>query len=227
LHPQSPAQPGVYFFHTDQVGAPQAVTAIDGTVTWSADWEPFGSVVIGQEKLTSHIRFPGQYFDEETSLHYNYYRHYDPTTGRYIESDPIGLIGGLNTFAYVGGDPLLWTDFYGLKEGSASNLAKRRKIDDLARGYDGSTDWAVDKRKDNFLAGSWKCNQFVYDVTKEAGAEALTKGSDGKMRPPLAGEWLSSKVEIPNWRPLNPGEDPKPVIFPRFHGHFPKRLLPS
>jgi len=208
--PPAPAQPGIYFFHTDQVGAPQAVTAIDGSVVWSADWEPFGTVAIGSGQLTSHLRFPGQYFDEETGLHYNYYRHYDPTTGRYIESDPIGLRGGLNTFAYVDGDPLLWSDFYGLKEGSVSNLAKRRKIDELARGYDGSGLWATDKRKDNFPAGSWKCNKFVYDVTKEAGAEALTKASNGKMRPPLAMEYRSSSVDIPNWRPLKSGEEPKP-----------------
>jgi len=107
-------KPGVYFFHTDQVGAPQAVTAIDGTITWSAEWEPFGSVAIGQSKLTSHLRFPGQYFDEETGLHYNYYRHYDPTTGRYIESDPIGLLGGLNTYCYSGGNPLTGNDPFGL-----------------------------------------------------------------------------------------------------------------
>ena len=110
----SPVQPGVYFFHTDQVGAPQAVTAMDGSTVWQADWEPFGSVAIGQGKLTSNLRFPGQYFDEETGLHYNYYRHYDPETGRYIESDPIGLLGGLNTFAYVGGDPIANYDYYGL-----------------------------------------------------------------------------------------------------------------
>jgi len=96
------------------VGAPQAVTAFDGATVWRADWEPFGSVVIGEGNLTSHLRFPGQYFDEETGLHYNYYRHYDPETGRYLESDPIGLSGGLNTFAYVGGDPVTLFDPWGL-----------------------------------------------------------------------------------------------------------------
>jgi RHS repeat-associated protein len=109
----SPAQPGLYFFHLDQVGAPQAVTARDGATVWRADWEPFGAVALGQNKLTSHLRFPGQYFDEETGLYYNYHRHYDPSLGRYIESDPIGLAGGLNTYGYVDGDPLVWTDFYG------------------------------------------------------------------------------------------------------------------
>lgn len=126
-----------------------------------------------------------------------------------MQSDPIGLRAGTNTYGYVGGNPLYWIDFLGLTEGSPSNLAKRKKIDELARGYDGSKDWRFNTRKDNFLNPSNKCNKFVYDVTKEAGAEALTQATDGNMRPPLASEWAHD-TNIPNWRRLKKGEKPQP-----------------
>jgi RHS repeat-associated protein len=92
---------------------------------WAADYEPFGKATITTNIIDSNTRFPGQYADEESGLHYNYFRDYDPETGRYIESDPIGLAGGLNTYAYVKVNPLRYTDQYGLQiaEGCAIGAA--------------------------------------------------------------------------------------------------------
>jgi RHS repeat-associated protein len=69
-------------------------------------------------RLASGKLFPGQYFDQETGFYYNHFRTYNPATGRYLESDPIGLQGGLNTYTYVLNNPLMLVDYYGLAETS-------------------------------------------------------------------------------------------------------------
>jgi RHS repeat-associated protein len=83
--------------------------------------EPFGNDVpnnnpSGAGAFDFPLRFPGQYFDKETNLNYNYFRDYDPSLGRYGQSDPIGLLGGLNTYAYVASAPLSHADYYGLQD---------------------------------------------------------------------------------------------------------------
>ena len=88
-------------------------------------WEnsdPFGANLpnenpSGLGAFAFNLRFPGQYYDQEMGTHYNYFRDYDPATGRYVQSDPIGLIAGLNTFAYVDGNPISGLDFFGLANG--------------------------------------------------------------------------------------------------------------
>jgi len=95
-----------------------------GTVVWNWNSESFGASLANNDPdgdgvtTTINLRFAGQYFDSETNLHYNYFRYYNPSTGRYITSDPIGLSGGLNTFGYVRGNPLRFTDPQGKNAGA-------------------------------------------------------------------------------------------------------------
>ena len=110
----------ISYYHTDHLGTPQAMTDENQNIVWQAEYDPFGQASIITETVTNNIRFPGQYFDAETGLHYNYFRTYDPATGRYITSDPIGLGGGINTFGYVGGNPVVRIDPYGLVEWTGS-----------------------------------------------------------------------------------------------------------
>ena len=117
------AQTAIYYIHPDHLGTPQVMTDANQTVVWQADYDPFGEANIIVETVTNNVRFPGQYFDQETNLHYNLNRDYDPGIGRYIESDPIGLEGGNNTYAYVGNNPIVRTDPLGLKDGCPTGTA--------------------------------------------------------------------------------------------------------
>jgi RHS repeat-associated protein len=98
------------YVHADHLGAPQKMTDKDWAVVWDAAYLPFGEEdsIIGS--AANDNRFPGQRYELETGLHYNYWRDYDPTTGRYLQSDPIGLAGGINTYGYVHGNPVNYVD---------------------------------------------------------------------------------------------------------------------
>jgi RHS repeat-associated protein len=104
----------VYYFHNDHLGTPQVLTDDTGTIAWKAAYTPFGEAIASIQTVENPFRFPGQYYDSETGLHYNYFRYYNPQTGRYMTPDPIGLEGGINLFAYVGNNPASWVDRMGL-----------------------------------------------------------------------------------------------------------------
>ena len=110
----------VHFIHVDHLNTPRAIYNDQQQLAWRWDQqEPFGNSPpdenpSGLGTFECNLRFPGQYFDKETSLAYNYFRDFDPGLGRYVQSDPIGLRGGLNTYGYVGGNPLWSFDSLGL-----------------------------------------------------------------------------------------------------------------
>ncbi|HHJ15488.1 MAG TPA: hypothetical protein ENJ80_02205 [Gammaproteobacteria bacterium] len=118
----------VYYVHNDPLGTPQVLTDESGTVVWKADYDPFGKATVDEDPdgdgnpVTLNIRFPGQYFDREAGLYYNAARYYDPNTGRYLTSDPIGLESGLNTYSYAINNPLRYTDPNGLEAIPATGL---------------------------------------------------------------------------------------------------------
>ena len=109
-------QAGWYFFINDHLGTPQKIVNEAGEVVWAGFYQPFGKAWAYPADITNNFRFPGQYYDAETGLYYNWHRYYDPDTGRYITPDPIGLEGGINLYSYVRGNPINWIDPYGLIE---------------------------------------------------------------------------------------------------------------
>jgi RHS repeat-associated protein len=119
--PAVTAQVNVYYVYADQIATPRVITrALDNQIVWRWDYvDPFGMMAASENPsglgtFTYNPRFPGQVYDKESNQHYNYYRDYDPQTGRYVQSDPIGLRGGINTYGYVKGNPLFWADPAGL-----------------------------------------------------------------------------------------------------------------
>lgn len=106
----------IYYYHNDHLGTPLAMTNSSGTVVWKARYKTFGEAQVdASSTITNNFRLPGQYYDEETGLHYNYHRYYDPGTGRYVTSDPIGLEGGINLWAYAANNPMVFFDLEGLE----------------------------------------------------------------------------------------------------------------
>jgi RHS repeat-associated protein len=110
--------------HSDHLGTPRAIRSQKNSMPTVWRWDLEGTV-FGEhaplqdpdgdsESFVFNLRYPGQYFDQESGLHYNYFRDYEASTGRYVESDPIGLLGGLSTFSYSLSRPLNFSDRQGL-----------------------------------------------------------------------------------------------------------------
>lgn len=107
----------IYYYHLDQLGTPICLTDKNGKPVWCNQTNVFGAEDKETENteniISNPIRFQGQYFDEESGLHYNRFRYYCPQQGRFIHQDPIGLAGGINPYQYAP-NPVNWVDPFGL-----------------------------------------------------------------------------------------------------------------
>jgi RHS repeat-associated protein len=133
----SPSITQMFYIHADHLNTPRVVVNRAGAMRWSWMAEPFGSNSEsnnpqGLGAFSFNLRMPGQYFDAESGLNYNYFRSYDSGVGRYTQSDPIGLAGGINTYSYVGGRPTRYSDPLGLWATDAHNYFIDQMFSDLS-----------------------------------------------------------------------------------------------
>ena len=150
LRPNASGAVDIYYVHTDHLNAPRRVTrSSDNTIVWLWNSDAYGLGFVDNDPdgdgqgFVYNLRLPGQYADVETGLNYNYYRDLDPATGRYVESDPLGIDPSGNTYSYVDGNPLWYVDSLGLaKECTTKNM--------LVTAYNDKTpgsDWSYFKPK--------------------------------------------------------------------------------
>ncbi|CAM2163445.1 Rhs family protein [Burkholderia latens] len=164
------ARDAVYYFHNDVSGLPEELTDADGELVWQARYKVWGNAVReewiarapqrpaaawgevqaaatpGHVPRPQNLRFQGQYLDRETGLHYNTFRFYDPDIGRFINPDPIGVLGGINLYQYAS-NPFLWIDPWGW---AADRLPRSNGRWD---GEPGNSNWYSDNAKVNAVTG--------------------------------------------------------------------------
>jgi RHS repeat-associated protein len=99
----------ISFVRADHIGRPVYATNASGVKVWTASYNPFGGVTTSTGTVPA-ARFPGQWFQSESGLHQNWMRDYDPTTGRYLQADPLGLVDGASVYGYVTQNPMMLTD---------------------------------------------------------------------------------------------------------------------
>jgi RHS repeat-associated protein len=104
----------ISYVHADHLGRPIRMTSPTKTTLWAARWKPWGEVQAFSGTNTTNLRYPGQYFQIETGLHYNHHRMYDPVTGRYTQPDPLRFVDGPSVYAYAKNSPFMRTDREGL-----------------------------------------------------------------------------------------------------------------
>lgn len=184
----------VCYLLTDPLGTPQEAYSPDGRCLWQARYKAWGRIFkLDHAAIHQPLRFQGQYHDEETGLHYNRHRYYDPDSGRYLTQDPIGLEGGVNVYNYPT-NPVQRIDPLGLCPcGDPAEIAKK------AASYEGSSDWAYGTAKGRFAKNTNKCNLFVEDILTEQGSNVPDMNGVFSYNGPTAGQWGDPNVKIPGY----------------------------
>ncbi|WP_275415161.1 RHS repeat domain-containing protein, partial [Snodgrassella communis] len=177
-----------HYLITDYLGTPQLAVNSRGQQTWKGIADAFGNTQLDPDnQITLNLRQPGQYYDQESGLYYNLARHYNPQTGRYIEADPLGVIGGLNLYGYANANPLKYADPYGLWSmddtwgfiyDTTGWVPSQGLVDCLAGYWDymsfGATEWLRDKTN---VGGVDKCSDaYRYCTYIGMAQDAVTLG---------------------------------------------------
>jgi RHS repeat-associated protein len=170
-----------YAVHTDHLNTPRRLTQSDKRVAWQWAFSAFGDEqpTTGKNRyvdptttpnagsttiadVTFNLRYPGQYFDKESNLHYNYFRSYDAKTGRYTQSDPIDLAGGWNRFAYGSGNPLSATDPLGLADFAVQFNGGAGTLWVTPPGSTSSQGFAAGNNTTSSSRGAWAPGTYTY-----------------------------------------------------------------
>lgn len=221
----------VAFIHAGQIGEPILATDMAQGVLWQAVIDPWGQVsMLSPPAGDLDLRLPGQWFQAESGFHQNWMRDYDPTLGRYIQVDPLGLAAGQNLYAYVDGDPLNLTDPTGEFAFVVPVLAG------MAIG--GGTDFALQMimnggRFECIDWGSVGLSALMGAVPGTAGSGALVRRAGTEFshflparffRPssPSYQSWLPRSLDSRKWRALNGS-----YVTPRRHFRHDRHRHPT
>jgi RHS repeat-associated protein len=220
-----------YFYHNDHIGTPQKLTSVSGAVVWSAKYSSFGEASVDVGTVTNNLRFAGQYHEEETGLHYNYHRYYDPATGRYLTSDPIGLQGGINPFTYAGNNPANLIDPKGLfVAGGAITIPsailvaaayyamlppeqQRAMANDLKRFWDWLRNETTDKDEESCDTDKQKIEEAIQGIEDYIGDGTIRQNENGDLV--IVSSDGTRRVRVDQKNP-HPHENP--------HGHVEEKI---
>ncbi|MCE2029737.1 RHS repeat-associated core domain-containing protein [Sessilibacter corallicola] len=190
----------IYHYHLDHLGTPKELTANDGSIVWSARYKTYGNLALKDvDEVENNLRFQGQYFDQETGLHYNRHRYYNPNTGQFTQQDPIGLLGGLNNYQYAP-NPVGWIDPLGLVCKERYERYKALRAEGLSAQEAGKI-----SQIDTY-AKLKRLNEGEFSVLTQGQAQVIERAYPGKVK-------ASTNVAIdnrPNNSPYTPSNYPNP-----------------